>query len=288
MRILFISLGLPDYQCDCILHGLYCLLGENLTHSDDYFLMYKEHTNKEMLKNISGKGFTIWGNLPKYMNDNHDIENKIKSKYFDYIIYGSFRRNSEYIELVKSHYPKNKIAIIDGEDDQIIYNPFDLPLFKRELVNRNNNIFPISFSIPEEKITKDKKNIKKIKLLANYKPSSPGTGYVYDNEEDYYIDYQESYYGLTHKKGGWDCMRHYEILANYCLPYFVDLKNCPEQTMFNFPKKDILLSNSLYENNFNLDIYMDTLDRLFEYTKNKLTTYQSAKYIIDCLINLNK
>ena len=43
-------------------------------------------------------------------------------------------------------------------------------------------------------------------------------------------------------------MRHYEILGNYCLPYFPDLKNCPLDTLFNFPKELILESNDLVNN----------------------------------------
>jgi len=288
MRVLFISKGLPDYQCDCLLHGFYNLLGPDLTHTDDYHLMYKEFTSVDILKSISGRGFTMWGNLEKYLNDNSDIESKIRNKYFDYIIYGSFRRNLDYIDLVTSFYPKNRIAIIDGEDDQFINNPYDLPLFKRELLKQSNNTFPISFSIPKEKIVKDEKTIVKEKMLSDYKPSSPGTGYIYDTESEYYKNYQDSFFGLTHKKGGWDCMRHYEILANYCIPYFPDLNNCPELTMFNFPKSDILLSNKLIENEFNNDFYFDILNKLFEYTKNNLTTYESSKYIIECLKKIDK
>jgi hypothetical protein len=287
MKILYISLGQPDYQCDCVMHGLYSLFGSDLTHTDDYHLMYKEYTNPEILKNISGRGFTIWGNLPEYMNDNSDIENKIKNKLFDFIIFGSIRRHAKYLDLVLEYYPKNKIAFIDGEDDNIIINSNGISLFKRELIFKNKNIYPISFSIPDEKIAKDISNIIKTKKLANYIPSSPGTGYVYVNENDYYNDYKTSFFARTHKKGGWDCMRHYEILGNYCLPHFTDLSYCPENTMTNFPKDMILRSNVLYENEKqNSNEYNDILNFVFEYTKNNLTTKQSALYVIDTLLKL--
>jgi len=285
MKVLFISLGLPDYQCDCLLHGFYNILGPDLTHTDDYQLMYSQFTNSDILKKTSGRGFTIWGNLPVYYNDNSDIENKIKNKYFDYVIFGSIRRNQDFIELVKDNYPKNKIAVIDGEDDQYINNVHELIYFKRELVHQIPNIFPISFSIPKEKIIKDLSSIKKSKFIADYIPSSPGTGYIFETEKEYYANYQEAYFGITHKKGGWDCMRHYEILANYCLPYFEDLHNCPLLTLNNFPKKDILDAKNI-KHDFSTERYYDILNRVFSYTENFLITDKSAEYIINTLINL--
>jgi len=287
MKILYISLGLPDYQCDCLMHGLYQLFGSDLTHTDDYHLMYAQYTNAEILKTISGRGFTIWGNLPTYMNDNSDIESKIKNKLFDFIIYGSIRRHAKYLDLVLEYYPKNKIAFIDGEDDTILMNSNGICLFKRELINRSENIHPISFSIPSEKLVKDISAIIKTKKIANYIPSSPGTGYVYNDESEYYNDYRTSFFARTHKKGGWDCMRHYEILANYCLPHFPDLANCPTHTMTNFPKPMIHRGNVLYENDqHHFDEYNDILASVFEYTKNNLTTKESALYVVDTLMKI--
>jgi len=283
MKVLFISLGQPDYQCDCLLHGLYSLLGEDLTHTDDYFLMYKEHTTPEQLLNSSGKGFTVWGNLPKYLNDKSDIELKIKNKYFDYIVYGSIRRCKDYLSLVINHYPKNKIAVVDGEDDCILVNTNNVPFFKRELVVNIPTIYPISFSIPEEKIVTNTLEIQKIKFLADYLPSNSGSGYIYESENDYYNNYKEAYFGKTYKKGGWDCMRHYEILGNYCMPHFQDLQNCPFQTMFNFPKKEILEGNAIFESGTINDRYYELLNIVFEHTKTYLTTKASAKYLIDTL-----
>ncbi len=44
--------------------------------------------------------------------------------------------------------------------------------------------------------------------------------YIYDTEEEYFKGYQRAFYAVTCKKAGWDCLRHYEILANGCIPYF--------------------------------------------------------------------
>ena len=46
-------------------------------------------------------------------------------------------------------------------------------------------------------------------------------------------------------------MRHYEILANGCIPYFIEIEKCPKQTMFLLPKELLIEGNVLYENDFN-------------------------------------
>lgn len=40
-----------------------------------------------------------------------------------------------------------------------------------------------------------------------------GVRYGPMDEHRYYDDYSRSYFAVTRRKGGWDCMRHYEILA---------------------------------------------------------------------------
>lgn len=280
MKILYISLGKPDYLCDTILHGLYNLFGEKLTHTNDYYIMYKDKISKESLKKMYGKGFTVWRNLPEYLNDNSDIENKIKNRHFDLVIYGSIHRCKDYINLVKKYYKNNKIVYLDGEDHTGIIKDSCM-YFKREKINNYKYLFPISFSIPKEKIC-DNKRIKKTKNLSDM---IPGTKYIYDNEKDYYEGYQKSFFGRTFKKGGWDCMRHYEILANYCLPHFPDLKQCPSTIMTNFPKNEILKSNILFDKGgFGSDEYYDILNSVFEYTKNNLTTECAAKYVINTVM----
>ena len=56
-------------------------------------------------------------------------------------------------------------------------------------------------------------------------------------ESEYYNMYRQSMFALTSKKGGWDCLRHYEILAAGCIPIFENLDACPFDTMVSFPKE---------------------------------------------------
>jgi hypothetical protein len=152
----------------------------------------------------------------------------------------------------------------------------------------------ITFSIPEEKIVKDIPN--KSKILSNLIPGNLST-YIYNDEEDYYSEYKKSLFAMTIQKGGWDCMRHYEILLNGCIPYFPNIENCPENTMKLFPKDLILEGNILFEKYRNYDINNLEKDdinecnilikKLLEYTNQYLTTKNMAKYILEKTNNTN-
>jgi hypothetical protein len=64
--------------------------------------------------------------------------------------------------------------------------------------------------------------------------------YTFHKEEEYYKHYAKSHFAVTTKKAGWDCLRHYEIAASGTLPYFLDIENCPQNTLYLWPK-DLLL-----------------------------------------------
>jgi hypothetical protein len=145
-------------------------------------------------------------------------------------------------------------------------------------------IFPISFSMPPEKIVKSVPS--KNRVLAHIIPGNRST-YIYKTEDSYYQSYKDSLFGLTMKKSGWDCMRHYEILANGCIPLFQDLEKIPPNTMNNFPREIIEKTNALY---FELvsrpmgkkdTIFLQqSIEKLIEYTKTHLTTTVAAQNIL--------
>jgi hypothetical protein len=127
--------------------------------------------------------------------------------------------------------------------------------FKREIVRKRTNyyrfykfipkvlcsllslptIHPISFSIPDSKIKIGKtvktkefgKHIVDEELCQQIEGSM--TKYAFSNEEDYYSDLQVSKFGITTKRGGWDCLRHYEIAANQAVICFKNLSLKPHE-----------------------------------------------------------
>jgi hypothetical protein len=98
------------------------------------------------------------------------------------------------------------------------------------------NLRKISFSIPLNKIfnTQPIKN----KTFANHivddevrdKVLGSSSSYLFTNEDDYYKDLRVSKYAITTKRAGWDCIRHYEIAANWCVPCFKNLDQKPYES----------------------------------------------------------
>jgi hypothetical protein len=156
---------------------------------------------------------------------------------------------------------------------------------------------PICFAVPEENIVE--KIPDKVWSLAHNIPGIKET-YIYTDEKEYYQGYGQSYFAITKRKQGWDCLRHYEILASGCIPYFLGLENCPPPTLHNFPKQlvstarqipgvpnieeDKDLRNLRFDidfSRFDLPRYYALLEELLEYTRKYLTTKALASYVLE-------
>ena len=190
---------------------------------------------------------------------------------------GFLKSNVEY-PLVKSPYFYESDGIFIHKS----FNKQDETLEK--MINKT--LYPISFSIPLEKICPTMPI--KTKIMSNLIPGDVST-YIYNNEEDYYDEYKKSYFAITKKKAGWDCLRHYEIMANGCIPYFIDIEKCPINIISLCPKNLFLKGNLLYEklkhknelSTKDINEYNILQKELLEYTKNHLTTLKMAEYILE-------
>lgn len=136
----------------------------------------------------------------------------------------------------------------DRSDTVFVYPVFEPalahgPYFKRELTKavydkyRTEPLFGTAFSIPAEKIReapakKEKPFMKHVQCDEAYKLDEVArdsvTEKIFDNEQVYYDDIARSKFGVTQKKSGWDCMRHYEIAANLSVPCFYRLNDKPK------------------------------------------------------------
>jgi hypothetical protein len=281
MKILFINdFQGVDYLNDTIFHGGRSLFGENFVESNDAWYMYDDITPYTK-SSLYGMGFTIAGKLNRISIDTTNILEKIKDRFFDLIIYGSVHRNISYFDEVIKSYKSNEIVFLDGEDETyfnekiIGYGVY----FKRELIKERECVLPISFSIPKELINI---NTCKEKVLAM--PSSYETGYIFNKENDYYEEYKKSYFALTKKKGGWDCLRHYEILMNGCLPLFHNLHELPKNIMIHWDKN--LLQeclNLFWEFRLDEQKYINLKSRVVDNLHNNLTTESMVNYILSKL-----
>lgn len=151
-----------------------------------------------------------------------------------YPYHGNFWRKPFYWFLPRAH---NRFKYYKREwtPDTKFYRYYKLipkPILK--FLPEPKNLKKIAFSIPDEKIVKTlpvktklfPKHIVDEEVAAKVEGSF--TKYAFENEKDYYIDLQTSKYGITTKRSGWDCLRHYEIAANGTVICFKDLDKKPE------------------------------------------------------------
>jgi hypothetical protein len=301
MNILFISSGSgPDYQCDMLFHGLNELPFVTVYSGSEMWYMFEEN-DPAKVSELYGRGFSIYNRLKsnKRVENPSTIIEKIRSKFYDCIIYGSIHRCSDYLDEVLNAYQKQKIIFIDGEDfDFSLYHSIRRYYtkyrwviglsqkgfyFKRELRNCDRKYFyPISFAIPEKNIV-TAPFTNKVRERAIFVPGKT-RAYMYNIEKDYYEGYATSVYAVTTKKAGWDCLRHYEILANRCIPYFPGIEKCPGYTMHTFPKTLIKETNKLIETGkLTESIAGYYTGILYDITRNMLTTKMLAKYVLSVI-----
>jgi hypothetical protein len=96
-----------------------------------------------------------------------------------------------------------------------------------------SNWSPIAFSIPAVKIIKAATTRTQLfpKQIIDPEVAAKVSGATvdppYSTEEEYYSDLQASRFAITCKRGGWDCLRHYEFAAQGCVLCFRDLDRKP-------------------------------------------------------------
>jgi len=155
----------------------------------------------------------------------------------------------------------------------------------------NNSVFPLSFSIPDECVVEEIPE--KTCLLASLIPGDMST-YIFNKyqEKEYNDMYRQSRFAITKMKGGWDCLRHYEILMNGCIPLFENLKDCPKYTLTTYPKElndqAYELFNNWIENEECINKYNILCSKFLEHTRKNCTTSACAKYFLKNIKNGDK
>ncbi|MDP2014743.1 MAG: hypothetical protein Q8L05_11015 [Actinomycetota bacterium] len=91
-------------------------------------------------------------------------------------------------------------------------------------------IWPISFSYPKPPLSMAAAKTELISAIR------PGAAYSFDDEDEYLRTYASAHFSVTHRKAGWDCFRHLEILAAGSLPLMVDAHDIPRHSLVHYPK----------------------------------------------------
>jgi hypothetical protein len=312
MKLLFITTQQPDKQGDflevSILHGLREYLGDDCVDYPKKKIMYHDFSESPK-EQLHGRGFTLLTTPIQDISNRNIFDMKFDAVlYGDGHIYGENPYREEFDKLSDGN-----VWIIDGHDlygnapkmgyyngEEIILNQYKKS-FKRELVFDEDEVYPTGFGIPKERILPIDFN-KKNQLVQKTAPSDSifnavndvGGGFSHHKfsvEEDYYEDLSKSWFGLTCKKGGWDCLRHYEIIASGALLLFKDynLKPplCSPQNLpcFSYSTLDELnkLMDRLVVDGNPTSTYVDMLNRQRMWLYDCGTTVSRAKYILTVL-----
>jgi FkbM family methyltransferase len=173
------------------------------------------------------------------------------------------------------------------------------------MANENLTFYPIQFGVFDQNLRAP------IKMPhSSFAESIPGNGYGFGDELSYYTDYFNSFYAITMKKAGWDCLRHYEILSAGSVPFFLNMKYLPPNTMRFWPRKivsalmslpgvdvsfnssktsccDSILSATVDFNVFPVERYQRLREILHLYSSKYLTTSALARYMMTVSANEN-
>lgn len=137
---------------------------------------------------------------------------------------------------------------------------------------RRHKVWPISMSVPSILDL----NPAPIDLIS---PIIPGYPYSFTDHDAYYDRYADSYMAITHRKAGWDCFRHVEILGSGSTPLMVDASEIPEFSMVHYPKnafKRIMEEVSLQSGNPTWEFRVD----LRQFVEKHLTARSMANYLL--------
>ena len=220
MKILYLTNTDPksqgDFQEVSILHGLRTILGSNIIDYPRKKIMYGDFSESPK-EELHGIGFTLYNN-PIY--DLTEDERDFDLDDIDVVIYGVTEAYGMKDDPKINQRCKN-IWYLDGHDHGDILKT---PCFKRECYANGPDIYPTGFGIPEDRLRPLNFN-NKTQLFQQTAPKYSSFGpmidigpaarkfYTFTDEEKYYDDMAQSWFGLTCMKGGWDSLRHYEIIA---------------------------------------------------------------------------
>ena len=262
----------PDYLADLINYFFITKKYEVYTNHKLKFL-FENYKDKNKLY---GKGFTLYGKLSNEFEKN--LTELTLSQIFDsldkyeLVVFTSIQRNynskaikKDLFSIIKQKTSDLNLIVIDGEDSVLLDKDISLTTnyFKRELTLKNKKFAnPISFSFPKLEIANDNfKFQNKTQLLAPMDPRFQNS-YIYKSEFDYFDQYKKSLFAITTKKAGWDCMRHYEILACKTLPFFINIDQKPKLTMATYPIKLQIEVNRMFTKLISNDENIDSLEKI--------------------------
>jgi hypothetical protein len=263
MRLLFLTAPEQDILADSLLHGLRTILGDRCVDFPRKDVLYRDYV-PPVGASPYGNLFTLWKTLEDLSIDRTNVVERVRRDEFDFVVVGSVHRSIDQLRRFSRLSTRRRLIVLDGEDSRaVVGEALRFPYFKREL-DRITSVWvhdsqghpralrlpapthvlrlrPISFSIPAEKVVHaPRPAARRTKLFPDHivdaelkslvgrtVSSASPRGYVHQQEATYYEDLATSLFGITTKRAGWDCLRHYELAANGAIICFRELERKP-------------------------------------------------------------
>ncbi len=184
--------------------------------------------------------------------------------------------HSESLESVTREEVEAYLARSVGHGDQswMVSEPVgDDPMQEARQCHERHGVWPISFSYPRAPMPINEHP------SALFSPITPGFPYSYESERDYLGAYEQAYLGITHRKAGWDCFRHVEILASGAVPLMLDAEQIPRFSMVHYPKHAMVQATEKFMINGGQPT-QSTREQFRRHFDQHLTTRAMASYLL--------
>lgn len=254
-RVLFLTEDREDYLADGLLHGL--IQRQELTVVDypRKGVLYREGCSGEAGLGVRGGGFSLYGLLEERPVDRSFVIQRLERGGFDLVVIGQVWRQWGQLLDLAPWLQTVPVVLLDGDDDPRLFfrsgtrlrrygwQPFPIRsgnclYLKREWQGqgrhgRRPRLEAASFSIPAEKISSAPASARTQTFATHCVDPEVGAAlglpghHAFASEEAYYADLARSRFAITTRRGGWDCLRHYEIAAAGAVPCFRNLEAKP-------------------------------------------------------------
>jgi len=296
-----------DYFENMALIGLRKFLGKDCVDYPRKRILYGDFSSVPK-SSLHGQGFSLYHEVIQDISE----EDRDLSKPFDVILYGTVMSwNMKEIPELES---RCKVKFyIDGNDlygiaqnnkyiffrGEVLIGNQRSPSFKGQIIEEEDEIFPIGVGLPESRILPIDFSIKN-KLYQSAYPryalfepvkEEKRAHHLFTDETQYYNDMATSWFGLSCKRGGWDAMRHYEIIAAGSVilyrdydqkPRFCAPGDMPAITYSSREELESLLSKLIIDNQPTQN-YIDILNEQREWLIKNGTVEARTKYMLGVL-----
>lgn len=253
-QVLFLTEDREDYLADGLLHGLIQCAELAVVDYPRKGALYTPIPGSRPI-GVRGHGFTLYGLLEDRAVDRDGIPQRLERGEFDLVVLGQVWRQWGQLLDLAPWLQMVPLVLLDGDDDRRLFfrsgtrlrrygwQPFPIHsrrclYLKREWQGqgrslRRPRLAEASFSIPATKIHPADPAAKTREFATHCVDPEVGAAldlpahYAFTSEEAYYANLAASRFAITTRRGGWDCLRHYEIAAAGAVPCFRRLEDKP-------------------------------------------------------------